>query len=142
MFISFIRVYFPYELLYLIHHFQRLLAQIVYKVRFSSLSSVGIQLPAVLMLDLAVKSLKSHILSQRHKRWSLSTTVDFDQAPSITSCKGNRRMSIHIEYLYSSFHLAYKYKGGFSLYLYFINCILIFVLTIVIYILVCYFISK
>ncbi len=53
--------YFPNELLYLIHHIQKLLAQIVYKARFSSLSSVGVHLPVVLMPDLAVISLKSYI---------------------------------------------------------------------------------
>ncbi len=41
--------------------FQKLLVQIVYKARFSSLSSVGIHLPAVLMSDLVVINFKSHI---------------------------------------------------------------------------------
>ncbi len=42
---------------YLIRHFLRLLAQIVYKARFSSLSSVDSHSAAVSMPDLAVKAL-------------------------------------------------------------------------------------
>ncbi len=52
---------FPHERLYLIRHFLGLLAQIINKTSFSSLSSVGSYLAAIYMPDLAVKSLKSHI---------------------------------------------------------------------------------